>query len=255
MHSPRVAPVLLALLCGAGSLASQSTPTSAAVDSATHPLPGAPIRWWHVVAAAGVVGVASFADQSVRDLAQNHNTQTDLDVAGTVQNFGQGAFPAAVGVGILGAGLVAGSPTVARAGARVTSAVVVSAAMSEVLKEVMGRARPYQGLGDGDYSPFSGRASMPSGHTTAAFALATSLSDEIHRPWATVGLYALAAGTGASRIVRDAHWFSDVVAGAILGTTSAKLVEGKWRLFGITPPRILLGPDRVGFGWDLGPLR
>ena len=207
------------------------------------------------MAAAGVVGVASFADQSVRDLAQNHNTTTDRDVAADVEVFGEGLFPASVGVGILGAGLVAGSPTVARAGARVTSAIVVSAVMSEVLKEVMGRARPYQGLGDGDYSPFSGRASMPSGHTTAAFALATSLSDEIHRPWATVGLYALAAGTGASRIIRDAHWLSDVTAGAILGTTSAKLVEGKWRLFRITPPRILLGPDRVGFSWDLGPLR
>ncbi|MGH7531793.1 MAG: phosphatase PAP2 family protein, partial [Gemmatimonadales bacterium] len=102
---------------------------------------------------------------------------------------------------------------------------------------------------------FSGWASMPSGHSMAAFALATSLSDEIHRGWATAGLYTLAAGTGASRIVLNAHWFSDVVAGAIIGTTSAKLVNGKWRIFRITPPRIFVGPDKVGLQWTLGPLR
>ena len=96
---------------------------------------------------------------------------------------------------------------------------------------------------------------MPSGHTTAAFALATSLSDDIHRPWASVGLYTLAVGTGAARVIRNAHWISDVAAGAVLGITSARLVNGRWRLFGLRPPAILLGPDRAGFQWDLGPLR
>jgi membrane-associated phospholipid phosphatase len=254
MPSRRLLPPTLALHLLAGALAAQA-PAVPPADSAPVSLPGAPIRWWHVAAAAGVVGVASFADQSLRHLAQNHNTQTDLDVAGTVQNFGQGAFPAVVGVGILGAGLVAGSPSLARSGARVTAAVTVSAVFSETLKELVGRARPYQEIGDGNYSPFSGRASMPSGHTTAAFALATSLSDEIRRPWATAGLYTLATATATARVVRDAHWFSDVVAGAILGTTSAKLVNGHWRLFRIRPPRLLLGPDRAGLSWELGPLR
>ena len=68
---------------------------------------------------------------------------------------------------------------------------------------------------------------MPSGHTAMAFALATSLSDEIHNRWATVGLYGLATAVGWSRINDNRHWFTDVAAGALVGITSAKLVSGR----------------------------
>ncbi|HET7025056.1 MAG TPA: phosphatase PAP2 family protein [Gemmatimonadales bacterium] len=225
-----------------------------AQDSAA-PLPGAPIRWWHVAVATGGVFLASAADNAVHDLGQDHNTQTDKDIATAVQRFGSGAVPVVIPAAIIGAGLLAHSPSLTRSGARVGGSLIVGSVIAEALKEVIGRARPYQGPAQTGFKPFSGWASMPSGHTMAAFALATSLSDEIHRGWATAGLYTLAAGTGASRIVLNAHWFSDVVAGAIIGTTSAKLVNGKWRLFRITPPRILLGPDKVGLQWTLGPLR
>ena len=92
---------------------------------------------------------------------------------------------------------------------------------------------------------------MPSGHTTVAFALATALADDIHRPWATVGLYTLAAGVGWSRINDNRHWLSDVAGGAILGITSAKLVNGHWRIFGLRPPSVLLGPSNAGLAWQV----
>ncbi|HEV2290758.1 MAG TPA: phosphatase PAP2 family protein [Gemmatimonadales bacterium] len=247
---------LLALLLLVPAAVSAQAPAAVpeATDSA-RPHPGAPIRWWHVALATGGVFLASAADNSIRDLAQNHNTQTDRDVATAVQRFGSGVVPAAIPAAIIGVGLIAHNPRLTRSGLRVGGSLAVGAVITEVLKEAVGRARPYQGPAVTGFKPFSGRASMPSGHTMAAFALATSLSDEIHRGWATAGLYTLAVGTGASRIVNNAHWFSDVVAGAIIGTTSAKLVNGKWRLFRITPPRILVGPDELGLQWSLGPLR
>src|SRR5512146_1053219 len=231
--------VLLALLSLAPVATYAQAPAAApaASDSSTRLPGGAPIRWWHVAVATGGVFLASAADNAFHDLAQNHNTQTDRDIATAVQHFGSGVVPAAIPA------------------ARVGGSLAVGAVITEVLKEAVGRARPYQGPAVTGFKPFSGRASMPSGHTMAAFALATSLSDEIHRGWATAGLYTLAVGTGASRIVNNAHWFSDVVAGAIIGTTSAKLVNGKWRLFRITPPRILVGPDELGLQWSLGPRR
>ncbi|MGH7533307.1 MAG: phosphatase PAP2 family protein, partial [Gemmatimonadales bacterium] len=183
-----------------------------AVDSAVH-LPGAPIRWWHVAIATGGIFLASAADNTVHDLGQNHNTQTDKDIATTVQRFGSGAIPVVIPAAIIGAGLLAHSPSLTRSGARVGGSLIVGSVIAQALKEIIGRARPYQGPTETGFKPFSGWASMPSGHSMAAFALATSLSDEIHRGWATVGLYTLAAGTGASRIVLNAHWFSDVVAG------------------------------------------
>ena len=80
-------------------------------------------------------------------------------------------------------------------------------------------------------------------------ALATALADDIHRPWATVGLYTLATGVGWSRVNDNRHWLSDVAGGALVGITSAKLVNGRWRIFGLRPPSVLLGPGHAGLAW------
>jgi membrane-associated phospholipid phosphatase len=99
------------------------------------------------------------------------------------------------------------------------------------------------------YVPFSGQDAMPSGHTTMAFALAAALADDIHRPWASVGLYTVATGVGWSRINDNRHWLSDVAAGAVVGITSAKLVDGHWRIFNLHPPQLLLGPGHASIAW------
>ena len=98
--------------------------------------------------------------------------------------------------------------------------------------------------------PFSGQASLPSGHSAVAFAFATSLADDIHRPWATVGLYGMATAVAWSRVNDNRHWFSDVAAGALVGITSAKLASGRWRIFGIRAPSIIAGPRGAGLGWS-----
>lgn len=63
-----------------------------------------------------------------------------------------------------------------------------------------------------DSDPFS----FPSGHTSASFSTATSLTYAYG--WkAAIPAYGLAALSGLSRIADDKHWASDVVAGAFLG--------------------------------------
>jgi len=73
-------------------------------------------------------------------------------------------------------------------------------------KILIGRERPDS----------STRTSMPSGHTQAAFSLAASMTESYG--W-KVGLpfWGLGVFTGLSRLADDAHWFSDVVAGATIG--------------------------------------
>ena len=69
--------------------------------------------------------------------------------------------------------------------------------------------------------------SFPSGHTAQAFMAATFL----HRTygqrsiWYSVAGYSVAAATGAFRILNNAHWLTDVLAGAAVGILSVNLVQ------------------------------
>ncbi len=64
--------------------------------------------------------------------------------------------------------------------------------------------------------------SFPSGHTAAAFAFATGVSDVL--PWDGAALYILAAAVGYSRIHTGVHYPSDVIVGALTGTIISRLV-------------------------------
>lgn len=58
--------------------------------------------------------------------------------------------------------------------------------------------------------------SFPSGHTSSSFASAASIAYS-YGPWAGVPAYAVATYIGMSRVANNAHWLSDIVAGAGLG--------------------------------------
>ena len=60
------------------------------------------------------------------------------------------------------------------------------------------------------------KTGMPSGHTQAAFSLAASMTEsygwKVGAPFWGLGVF-----TGLTRLADDAHWLSDVVAGATIG--------------------------------------
>src|SRR5262249_31293111 len=59
--------------------------------------------------------------------------------------------------------------------------------------------------------------SFPSGHATGAFAFASVIASHYDSIWVDVTSYGIAGLVGAARIEQDAHWTSDVVAGALIG--------------------------------------
>jgi membrane-associated phospholipid phosphatase len=188
-------------------------------------------------------------DKPAQRYVQSNRSTTGNDLAHGLRHFGQPEVYATVTLGLLGAGLLSGQDEIARVGGRLGTSLALAGAASSVAKLAMGRPRPSESLDADRYVPFSGQDAMPSGHTTVAFALATALADDIGRTWASVGLYTLATGVGWSRVNDNRHWLSDVAAGAVLGITSAKLVNGRWRLFNLRPPSILLGPQTAAVAW------
>ena len=118
--------------------------------------------------------------------------------------------------------------------------------LSGAAKGLFGRVRPHEVESPATFRPFSGHRSFPSGHTTLAFAIAT--------PWAvyypgplTYGLMGLSAGTAVARLTTEHHWFTDVVAGAALGTLTGYWLA-KRHLRDTTPLQVtpVLGPDGGG---------
>jgi membrane-associated phospholipid phosphatase len=209
------------------------------------------IQWWHGVIVLGGLSGLMLLDNSTQRLTQRHRSSAGDDLASGVRHIGQPEGYGTITLGLLGAGLISGNHEITRAGGRLVATLFVAGATSNLAKLTFGRPRPDQSLDADVYVPFSGREAMPSGHTTMAFALATALSDDIHRTWASVGLYTVATGVAWSRLNDNRHWLSDVAAGAVVGVTSAKLVNGHWRIFNLRPPQFLLGPGSATVAWEL----
>lgn len=68
--------------------------------------------------------------------------------------------------------------------------------------------------------------SFPSGHTSKAFAMAHIMHHEFGELsfWYSAGAYACASATAILRTSKDAHWISDVLAGAGIGILSTELI-------------------------------
>ena len=207
------------------------------------------IRWWQGALVVGGISTLMLLDEPTQRFSQQNRSGTGNDVAGGLRHFGQPEVYGTVTLGLLSTGLISGNGEITRAGGRLAASLALAGAASGLAKLTFGRPRPSDSYDADGYVPFSGQEAMPSGHTTMAFALATSLADDIHRTWATVGLYTVASGVAWSRINDNRHWLTDVAAGAVLGISSAKLVNGRWRIFNLRPPSFLVGPRQATVAW------
>ena len=105
----------------------------------------------------------------------------------------------------------------------IASSVVVSGVLSVGLKHAVNRERPF------DTYPFitevvsADTPSFPSGHTTHAFALATSVTLVYPHWYVAVPAYLWAGTVGYTRMALGVHYPSDVLAGALIGSGSAYL--------------------------------
>lgn len=213
---------------------------------------GSSIKAWQagLVIGGGLLAAVAL-DRPVQQFATSNTSSTVTSTTTTIQRFGEPAMTVAVSSGLMLTGVALGKPEVTRSGLRVAGAVGLATVVSQLTKGVTGRLRP-DGPSDGDeFQPFTfSDRSFPSGHTAAAFALATTLADDIHHPLATVGLYGLATATGIARIQQNRHWTSDVLIGAALGVASAKFISGRWTVFGLRAPSLFVGPQGAGVSFQ-----
>jgi len=131
-----------------------------------------------------------------------------------------GVLPAAVLLNSAWFARESGEPSVFWMDALVMlEAVALTTDLNGVSKDAFARRRPSAG----DGATGGGNRSFFSGHTSFAFALATSagtigtLRGYPSAPWVWAGGIALATGVGYLRVAGDAHWLTDVATGAAVG--------------------------------------
>lgn len=214
------------LLCALGT----AVPAGATAQEREPLFSGEDLLWLGGFA-AGAAALAPLDVYVAREI------QDSIPQANRVLRFSAGAFrilgfPGTLAItgGLYAGGLLLDGPGVAAAGLHATEAVLIAEAATFLAKGLVGRARPFLDPA----APFDVRLgrgfthdryqAFPSGHTSAAFATASALTTEIGyrapamKTWSGVVMYSAATLVGVSRMYHNAHWTTDVLVGAALGT-------------------------------------
>lgn len=159
---------------------------------------------------------------------------------GTMRAANASAYPVFMGAApALGLGALVGGADLDPA-LRLGAAEGGALALTYVLKRLVRRPRPYAAVAGVDardrqhqgadvFDPYS----FPSGHTSTAFAVATSLSLSYPEWYVIAPALAWAGAAGVARVWHGVHYPSDVLVGAGVGAGAAVLVH-------------LLAPDVFG---------
>jgi membrane-associated phospholipid phosphatase len=177
------------------------------------------------LAIGGVITALVWLVIDERVLAWAEGVQSDFteDVIRILNRFGGGMNPVLIVLFFLIAGVVYLERRWVSYAIAMALAGLGAGILAQIVKQLVGRARPELWLGPSHYAPGSS-TSFPSGHTVGAFALAGVLVFASRSRTLQVVAFVLAAAVGLSRILAFRHWASDVTASAVVGLFTAWLV-------------------------------
>ena len=180
-----------------------------------------------------ITGIVFFFIFFYNATAQNFDISLLKSINGHQSNFKNSYFKftsksvtyvnIAAPLGVLTAGLIKHDQQLQRDAAFMAGGFVLSTVITHSLKKIVQRDRPYITYSYIDKKDSGGGYSFPSGHTSAAFCTATSLSLLFPKWYVIAPAYIWAASVGYGRMYEGVHYPTDVLAGAIIGAGSAWL--------------------------------
>lgn len=122
-------------------------------------------------------------------------------------------------------------PAISSSGLLLFSSVALSGLAADLVKIVLGRARPKLYFSETifGFDPFHlehAWISFPSGHSATAFSVASTLS--ILFPQYRIAFFLWAALIAFSRVATTQHYLSDVLAGSLLGAASTAFLYHRY---------------------------
>ena len=196
-------------------------------DFYTSPLRFDSKDWIKISAVVGITAFDSIADKEVRAFSQNNQSKF-ADNLFNADKYYYVQFMGASVIAFYGYGLIAENNKIRRLAVKLTEAALLSTSLTLITKTIIGRGRPYVQESQYSFNPFTfdnDYNSLPSGHTTLAFAYSTVMANEVDNVFWKIGWYSLAGLVGYSRIYHNQHWFSDVFLAGAIGYFSGEFVN------------------------------
>ncbi|GGI57672.1 phosphatase PAP2 family protein [Winogradskyella haliclonae] len=167
----------------------------------------------------GGTAALTFTDEPIQEFIQNQRR----DFPKVVRDFGwyfgspQNYFMA--NAGLYGFGLFTKNEKIRKTSVLIISSSLTTGLIQTFTKNAIGRARPSRNAGHLEFSSFANESSFrsfPSGHTVLSITMAHSIAKQFENPWVKAGIYTVGAIPPISRLVDDAHWFTDIAFSTVL---------------------------------------
>jgi membrane-associated phospholipid phosphatase len=166
-------------------------------------------------------------DQDIQEWAQDNRTSTSDDVFGFITHAGDGGVIAGMLAILYASGEISRNDSLSKTALLSLESWLTTGVIVSSMKFAFGRARPYTGESSHSFHPFSTSSryfSFPSGHSSAAFAVFTTIAEQSKNVYVDVLAYSVATLCALSRVHNNKHWASDIFIGAVIGHLVAKKI-------------------------------
>lgn len=198
-------------------------------------------NWAAAAVGTGLAGMSTALDTEAADYFQENRMTTLADIGASA---GGGAAVTALAVGLFSAGRIIPGDRFRSASYDASQAIAITSVYTLALKLATSRPRPDD----------SNDLSFPSGHASVAFAWAT-VAERHYGVKGAIPAYAAASAIAVSRLAKEKHYLSDIVAGATLGHIVGRaVVRGNSRPAAGVPAKpvamivLTLSHDGAGLG-------
>ncbi len=178
-----------------------------------------------IFAALFLLNFTLFAQNLDIDILKNINQNRNHNLDKPFNTISKSVYPLSVAlpISLLGTGLIKKDKNLQRQGIASLASLAISMGTTYSLKKIINRDRPYMTYPNLQPYYIENDPAFPSGHTTAAFTTATSLSLTFKKWYVVVPAYTWAGAVAYSRLHLGVHYPSDVLTGAAIGAGSAWL--------------------------------
>ncbi|QHL86041.1 phosphatase PAP2 family protein [Nibribacter ruber] len=223
--------------------------TAAAQKFAHQPRFSPALKITGLVLGSAALWTATYAwvDEPLQKFTQQHRTAPMDMLAQAVEPMGRHSLLLPVTGTVALAGFAINNPNLKKVGMVSLGSLLISGGFTGLVKNQVHRYRPSV-TGENHFYDWgeevSDNTSFPSSHTTVAFAMATSVASVYGQEhgWVSPVAYGTATLVGLSRINDNAHWATDVMAGAAVGYLSAK---GAVFLYNLTEQKLKARKSRL----------